>query len=75
MELEQQPIVEQLERKFDQYKKTFVIFLFYQFEKQQKRVELVVVHVRQVEVVEEEVELVDEHEVELVLVVEVVVLL
>jgi len=38
-------------------------------------VELVVVHVRQVEVVEEEEELVDGYEVEVVLVVEVVALL
>jgi hypothetical protein len=43
----------------------------YLFEKQRKRVELVIVHVKQVEVVEEEEELVGEHEVEMVVEVEV----
>jgi hypothetical protein len=47
----------------------------YLFEKQRKRVKLVIVHVKQVEVVEEEEELVGEHEVEMVVGVQVVALL
>jgi hypothetical protein len=52
-----------------------LVLLFYQFEEQYKLVELVVVHVRQVEVVEDEEELVDRYEVEVMVVVEVVALL